>query len=760
MRAARVRVLDEQFHYFCSPSCAQAYAPVAPRDTRPEADSAALVSTPTAGRAAPANDSCPTEADSHDDSDGSNDGDAKSSVEPDLTVPHREEEVGLHSAPQELAIPVEAEPLTGDGASSAATPARPVALAVAIGSAMLSLLMLLALEGRVTDGLRLAFVGTALAALLGYIAQRYPRRTRTLVRIPPPVPPGGMTVMSVGVGVAAALLSAVTFALQAEQTSAVLSFAGAQLATIGAMLLADERLAAPLEHARQHISQGLNHSILRVTGQHSERIPMVELRPGEEVVIHAGETIPVDASVSAGSGEVNPWLHSDTVRRVGPGDFVYAGARVVSGQLRAVVRWTGNDRHWMRLTNDPARRADRYAPGVRVARRFALRAAPVAMLFALVTSLAQDLPWPTALAYVLAAAGVFLNPAMVRLIELDALRTTLKALANGIVVRSAATLDTAGKVSAAVFCARGTLLLGEPQLSTLETLGPLSEEEILALVSGAEQAANHPIASSVLRAARERGVTPDAVRSPRSEAGLGVTALASDGRKLVVGSRGLMLRERVSVARAEHRITELEASGRTVLLVALGGHLSGILALQDGLRAGARAAVQHLLDAGIEPIMLSGDARDTCEALARTIDIDHIRPEVLPAERGAEVERLRAGGGAVAVVGRSPVDDLALASASVSLALPSQVSQAGGFDIELAGDEVQKAALALRLLHQHRSYAQRVLILVGGGGALATLASLALALPAGWVPLVMLGFGASALLSSSNADAKPVLPAS
>src|SRR5690606_35824880 len=168
LRAARVRVLDEQFHYFCSPSCAQAYAPVAPRDTRPEADSAALVSTPTAGRAAPANDSCPTEADSHDDSDGSNDGDAKSSVEPDLAVPHREEEVGLHSAPQELAIPVEAEPLTGDGASSAATPARPVALAVAIGSAMLSLLMLLALEGRVTDGLRLAFVGTALAALLGY----------------------------------------------------------------------------------------------------------------------------------------------------------------------------------------------------------------------------------------------------------------------------------------------------------------------------------------------------------------------------------------------------------------------------------------------------------------------------------------------------------------------------------------------------------------------------------------------------------------
>jgi len=602
----------------------------------------------------------------------------------------------------------------------------------------------LALEGRVTDVLRLAFVSVASGALSVYVVQRYLAASNRGTRR---VTTGAMAVLGTGIGVIATLLAALSIVAMPEQASAALSFAGAQLAMLGVILIADEHFAAPLEYARVEIANALDHPILRVNGEQGERIPTAELRPGEEVVVHAGETIPVDASIIAGSGEVHPWLNSETVRSVGSGDFVYAGARLVSGQLRAVVRWTGNDRHWMRLTNDPNRRVDRWAPGVQLARRFALRAAPVGMAFGLLTSLAQGHGWVTTSSYVLAAAAVFLNPAMVRLIELDALRTILKALANGIVVRSAATLDAAGKVSAAVFCARGTLLLGEPQLSTLETLGALSEEEILSLVAGAEQAANHPIATSVLRAARERGATPDAVRSPRSEPGLGVTALASDGRKLVVGSRGLMLRERVSVARAEQRITELEASGRTVLLVALGGHLSGILALQDGLRAGARAAVQHLLDAGIEPILLSGDARETCEALARTIDIDHIRPEVLPAERGQEVERLCAGGGAVAVVGRSPVDDLALAAASVSLALPSQGSQAGGFDIELAGDEVQKAALALRLLHQHRAYAIRVLVLLAGGGALAILASLALAIPAGWVPILMLGFGTSALLA-------------
>ena len=123
------------------------------------------------------------------------------------------------------------------------------------------------------------------------------------------------------------------------------------------------------------------------------------------------------------------------------------------------------------------------------------------------------------------------------------------------------------------------------------------------------------------------------------------------------------------MALAETKITDLEAMGRTVLLVALGGRLVGVVGLQDGLRPGARAAVQHLLDVGVEPVLLSGDARETCEALGRALDIDHIRPELLPAERGDEIRRLADGGAVVAVIGRSPADDASLAAADVSIAL-------------------------------------------------------------------------------------------
>src|SRR5690606_19521908 len=161
--------------------------------------------------------------------------------------------------------------------------------------------------------------------------------------------------------------------------------------------------------------------------------------------------------------------------------------------------------------------------------------------------------------------------------------------------------------------------------------------------------------------------------------------------------------------------------GRSVLLVALGGRLVGVAGLQDGLRPGARAAVQHLLDVGVEPVLLSGDTRETCETLARTLDIEHIRPEVLPADRGDEVRRLADAGSVVAVLGRSPADDSALAAADVSVALGMAGSTVADWNGQLASDDVRAAAYAIRLAHECRTEARlglSVTLATGAGGAL------------------------------------------
>ncbi len=249
-------------------------------------------------------------------------------------------------------------------------------------------------------------------------------------------------------------------------------------------------------------------------------------------------------------------------------------------------------------------------------------------------------------------------------------------------------------------------------------LGSATEERVLSLAAGAETASNHPIAGAILRAARKRGEQPENVRGTTVHPGMGVTALSAGGDRLVVGGHALLLREKISVALAESRISELESKGRVVVLVALAGKLVGLLALHDRLRAGARAAVQRLLGARLEPVLLSGEARETCEAIGRAIDIDHIRPEVPPGDRAAEVRALGEGGHVVAVVGHPKVDEASLGAADVAVALAVAGGAPGEWTVSLGSDDVRDAVRALTLAKDARERARVALALGLAPGAI------------------------------------------
>lgn len=748
LRAARVRFIAEQFCYFCSGECAEEF-PAESFETRQEV----TPRTPVTGASGePEAHSRPSENQQPLAAAEANDGELNLGTTGSFVVRTGE---GPAQAPLSSAGSRGVETLEPRASLEPTRlgffrfgltqeQARLLWLRAAVTTSLLSLILLLAVEAPLTLFTRgaLAGLGGLLFVAASWSSYRQQRDPHALL---------DAAVVSFALGMT-------VFVLAASDPTAPswVAFLATTIGALGSIVLLLERHGQRVEREREANRAQMDRTALRIRGDQSSPVPISDLRPGEDIVIHAGETVVADVTVVAGRAEVFAWLGGSVIRTVYPGDFVYAGAKLASGQLRATVRWTGLDRHWLRLTNDPARRADRHAPSVLLARKLSYRGAALAGALAVVAGVVQHLPPSILLLQGLAAVSALLNPAIRRLPALVAAGTALETLRHGIVLRSAEVMEAAGRVWLAVFCARGTLLLGEPELSTLEPLGSLDSKQVLSLVAGAEQAAEHPIAVAVLRAARARGVVPDAVRSPRALAGLGVTAVAANGKPLVVGSRALMLQQRISVARAEERITELEATGRTVLLVALGNHLVGILAFQDGLRAGARAAVQHLLDVGIEPVLLSGDGRETCESLGRTLDIDHVRPEVLPTERGAEVERLCSGGATVAVVGRSPVDEIALASATVSIALPSPGSQSSNFDIELASDEVQKAAVALRLLHRYRRHSQQALALVLGGGTASALAVLSLSAPPALIPVLYLGWTAvgAALISGKAGSAR------
>lgn len=492
-------------------------------------------------------------------------------------------------------------------------------------------------------------------------------------------------------------------------------------ATLVCLLLLG-RASRAVETGRARVRAALDVSAARVDGQATIEVRASELKPGEQVVVAAGETCPVDGVVAAGTADVTPWLDARASAHLAEGHPIVAGARVVSGTLRVATTSAGDDRAWAASVTGAAVEA---APMIELARRVVERGAPIAAVLVGVAVWATGARWLDVLASVSAgafAAGVAAAVGAAASVHAHA---RVSALGRGIVYRGAASLEDAGRVDVAVLCSRGTVLVGEPEVVGMETFGTIGELEMLSLSAGAETASSHPIAAAIHRSARARRVEPDAVRSATSYPGLGVTALTPSGKRMALGSRAFLLREGVSIAAAESKIASLEARGKTVLLLAVGGKLAGLMALQDGVRRGARAAVQKMHDAHIEPVLLSGDSRQTCEATAQALDIEHIRPEIPAAERGNEVRALSDGGRLVAAIGHPPADEAALGSANVAVAMRA-AGGVGEWGVQLASDDIRDASIALTLARSARDRARLALVV----GAASTVG-----------PALVVGFG-------------------
>jgi Cu+-exporting ATPase len=456
-----------------------------------------------------------------------------------------------------------------------------------------------------------------------------------------------------------------------------------------------------------------------------------ELRPGEKVTVDAGDVVPVDGVVAAGEAVVSPWIDAETDVTKREGSPIVAGARVISGSLRVTATWTGADRAFAKLLGPSSSRAMASSPLVQVAARLdAQVVAPVGLLVGGV-AFASGATLLESFACGAAALTAFATPVSSFAVALLHARGQLRALRHGIVHRDGRSFDRAGRAQVAVVCARGTVLLGEPEIVAIEPIGTSDPHAVLALASAVAMGSTHPFGAAILRAARARGVRPENVRNPM-HAGSGATAIDAQGERIVLGRRAFLLGEKVSVAVADEMVREHESQGRSVLILTRGGKVVGLVALQDGLRAGARAAIQKLHDAHIEPVLLSGEARETCEAIARALDIEHLRPEVLGPDRGAEVRALAEGGDVVAVLGHPSADDSALGAADVSVALDSAGASPGEWSVALASDDVRSAAEALTVPRTVRERSVRAMAVALAPGVVVSLA-LAFQLVPTWV---------------------------
>ncbi len=267
----------------------------------------------------------------------------------------------------------------------------------------------------------------------------------------------------------------------------------------------------------------------------------------------------------------------------------------------------------------------------------------------------------------------------------------------GILIRGGEILEKAQKLDTVVFDKTGTLTRGEPNVTDVLPQGSWTREQVLCLAASLETGSEHPLAEAIVRGAREIGATLSAVQSFDSIPGHGVCG-SIEGAAVLLGNRRLMLREGITIAGVQPAMEQLEADGKTAMLLASGGQLAAVIAVADTLKPEAQEAVASLRAEKIEVVMLTGDNARTAAAIGRALGIDRVIADVLPSDKAKTIKELQAGGKVVAMVGDGVNDAPALATADIGIAIGSGsdvAKETGG--IILVRSDVRDVVAGIRL---------------------------------------------------------------
>jgi Cu+-exporting ATPase len=268
----------------------------------------------------------------------------------------------------------------------------------------------------------------------------------------------------------------------------------------------------------------------------------------------------------------------------------------------------------------------------------------------------------------------------------------------GILIRSGEVLERVEKLTTVVFDKTGTLTLGKPALTDLKPLGNNTDQEVLQLAGSLEHGSEHPLAAAIADDVAERHLVLVQLEQFEAQVGEGITAL--QGSSVVwFGNRSLASRFLSRLPETlEIQLAQLEAQGKTAMLLGRGDRILGVIAVADTVKPEARQAVELLRRRGVRVIMLSGDNRRTAEAIAQQVGIEEVIAEVLPADKAGTIKTLQQVGQVVAMVGDGVNDAPALATADIGIAIGSgsDVAKEAG-DIILIRNDVRLVVGAIGL---------------------------------------------------------------
>ena len=449
-------------------------------------------------------------------------------------------------------------------------------------------------------------------------------------------------------------------------------------------------------------------------GQELE-IPTAEVAKDDVVVIRPGNKIPVDGEVLDGESQVDESMLTGESMPVGKktGDTVIGATINKSGSFKYRATKVGADTALAQIVKLVQEAQNSKAP----AQLLADRASQWLVVIAIVIGLLTFGVWYWALnASLLFAVTLTITVFVIACPDALGLATPMAVMVgtglgakNGILFKNASALEDATKLDIVVCDKTGTLTMGEPQVVTVAAADG-DEDAVLSLAATVEQGSDHPLAQAIQH--RAEGLQLQPLTEFLNIEGKGARATVGD-QTVLLGNRRLMDEESVDMVDLADEAARLQGSGQTVVHVAHGGKLVGLIAIADAPRPTAAAMVTDMRKRGVEVAMLTGDNQATAERIAKELGIQTVIADVLPGQKADKIKELQAQGKKVGMVGDGVNDAPALIQADVGFAIGAGTDVAiDSADVVLMKSDpydvlgaIELSRATLRKMHQNLFWA-------------------------------------------------------
>ncbi|MFQ5849299.1 MAG: heavy metal translocating P-type ATPase [Candidatus Binatia bacterium] len=429
-----------------------------------------------------------------------------------------------------------------------------------------------------------------------------------------------------------------------------------------------------------------------IRGGKEEEVPIEEVHAGDLVRVRPGAQIPVDGEVVDGTSAVNESLVTGEPlpKDKAKGDEVIGGSVNQTGTL--VVRATKvGQESFLQQVARYIQEARALKPSIiQLVDQILKYFVPGVLAFAGASILIWTLgAWiitgqPDFIRATFAALAVLVMGypcALGMATPLAMIRGGGEAAQRGILMRTGEAFQVFKDVKKVILDKTGTITLGKPKVADLIPLDKADPEDVLRLAASAERASEHPVAQAIVKHCEGKGLVLQEASEFQAIAGRGIRAAVGE-KPVLVGNLCFLQQEGVGISAARERALELEAEAKTVVGVAEDGRLVGLLTIADVVKEDAIDAIVQMEEAGLTPVMLTGDNEYTARAVASLVGIQEVHAQVLPQDKAAKVRELQQRGFRVAVVGDGINDAPALMQADVGVAIGA------GTDIAIESSDV------------------------------------------------------------------------